>query len=173
MVHGRSARRPQGRRCHRPGCAGVLVGAPLRTAVRPHSEGNRTDEGRSVRGQWAHWTTPNPTGTRRGPRRGCVHPPPERLPDQARAPRRCGWRGPGFSRRRFGDRRDRRGALHPRRALRQDTDHRLANIIAGMHGAGIKRLVCLSSSAVGPHPEPLGGFIFEKIMQPYVVNKLG
>jgi putative NADH-flavin reductase len=48
-----------------------------------------------------------------------------------------------------------------------------ANIIAGMHGAGIKRLVCVSSSAVGPHPEPLGGFIFEKIMQPYVVNKLG
>jgi hypothetical protein len=42
-----------------------------------------------------------------------------------------------------------------------------------MHGAGIKRLVCLSSSVVGPHPEPLGGFIFEKIMQPYVVNKLG
>ena len=33
--------------------------------------------------------------------------------------------------------------------------------------------VCVSSSAVGPHPEPLGGFIFEKIMQPYVVNKLG
>ena len=47
------------------------------------------------------------------------------------------------------------------------------NIIAGMHAAGIKRLVCVSSSAVGPHPEPLGGFIFEKIMQPYVVNKLG
>ncbi|MCU1427092.1 MAG: NAD-dependent epimerase [Actinomycetia bacterium] len=47
------------------------------------------------------------------------------------------------------------------------------NIIAGMHAAGIKRLVCVSSSAVAPHPEPLGGFIFEKIMQPYVVNKLG
>jgi len=47
------------------------------------------------------------------------------------------------------------------------------NIIAGMHATGIKRLVCVSSSAVGPHPEPLGGFIFEKIMQPYVVNKLG
>jgi len=47
------------------------------------------------------------------------------------------------------------------------------NIIAGMHSTGIKRLVCVSSSAVGPHPEPLGGFIFEKIMQPYVVNKLG
>jgi uncharacterized protein YbjT (DUF2867 family) len=49
----------------------------------------------------------------------------------------------------------------------------VANIIAGMRIAGIKRLVCVSSSAVDPHPEPLGGFIFEKIMQPYVVNKLG
>jgi uncharacterized protein YbjT (DUF2867 family) len=49
----------------------------------------------------------------------------------------------------------------------------VANIIAGMRAAGIKRLTCVSSSAVSPHPEPLGGFIFEKIMQPYVVNKLG
>ena len=49
----------------------------------------------------------------------------------------------------------------------------VANIIAGMHAAGIKRIVCVSSSAIGPHPEPLGGFVFEKIMQPYVVNKLG
>ena len=49
----------------------------------------------------------------------------------------------------------------------------VANIIAGMHAAGIKRFVCVSSSAMGPHPEPLGGFVFEKIMQPYVVNKLG
>lgn len=48
-----------------------------------------------------------------------------------------------------------------------------ANIIEGMRAAGIKRLVCVTSSAVGPHPEPLGGFIFEKIMQPYVVGKLG
>ena len=48
-----------------------------------------------------------------------------------------------------------------------------ANIIAGMHAAGIKRFACVSSSAVGPHPQPLGGFIFEKIMQPYVVNSLG
>jgi putative NADH-flavin reductase len=49
----------------------------------------------------------------------------------------------------------------------------VANIIEGMHAAGIKRFVCVSSSAVDPHPEPLGGFIFEKVMQPYVVNKLG
>jgi uncharacterized protein YbjT (DUF2867 family) len=49
----------------------------------------------------------------------------------------------------------------------------ITNIIAGMHAAGAKRLVCVTSSAVAPHPEPLGGFIFEKIMQPYVVNRLG
>lgn len=49
----------------------------------------------------------------------------------------------------------------------------LTNIIAGMHAAGIKRLACVTSSAVDPHPEPLGGFVFEKIVQPYVVNKLG
>ncbi|MDQ1395060.1 MAG: hypothetical protein QOG64_319 [Acidimicrobiaceae bacterium] len=48
-----------------------------------------------------------------------------------------------------------------------------ANIMTGMHAAGVKRLVCVSSSAVDPYPEPLGGFVFEKIMQPYVVNKLG
>jgi putative NADH-flavin reductase len=49
----------------------------------------------------------------------------------------------------------------------------VTNIITGMHAAGVKRLAVVSSSAVSPHPEPLGGFVFEKIMQPYVVNKLG
>jgi uncharacterized protein YbjT (DUF2867 family) len=49
----------------------------------------------------------------------------------------------------------------------------VANIIAGMQAAGIKRFACVSSSAVAPHPEPLGGIVFEKIRQPYVVNKLG
>jgi putative NADH-flavin reductase len=49
----------------------------------------------------------------------------------------------------------------------------IVNIMAGMGAAGIKRLVCVTSSAVAPHPEAHGGFIFEKIMQPYVVNKLG
>jgi uncharacterized protein YbjT (DUF2867 family) len=49
----------------------------------------------------------------------------------------------------------------------------VTNIIAAMHASGIKRFACVSSSAVGPHPEPLGGFVFEKIMQPYVVNRLG
>ena len=49
----------------------------------------------------------------------------------------------------------------------------VANIIAGMHAAGIKRFACVSSNAIGPHPEPLGGFVFEKILQPYIVNKIG
>lgn len=49
----------------------------------------------------------------------------------------------------------------------------VAHVIAGMRDAGAKRLVCVSSSAVGPHPEPLGGLIFEKIVQPYVMKKLG
>jgi putative NADH-flavin reductase len=48
-----------------------------------------------------------------------------------------------------------------------------ANIVAAMHASGVKRLACVTSSAVGPHPEPLGGFIFEKVVQPYVVNRLG
>src|SRR5262245_48868052 len=49
----------------------------------------------------------------------------------------------------------------------------VTNIIAGMHASGVKRLAVVSSSGVSPHPEPLGGFVFEKIMQPYLVNKLG
>ena len=49
----------------------------------------------------------------------------------------------------------------------------ITNIIAGMRTAGVKRLVCVTSSAVAPHPEPPGGFIFEKIIGPYVVNRLG
>jgi putative NADH-flavin reductase len=49
----------------------------------------------------------------------------------------------------------------------------VANIIAGMHATSVKRLAVVSSSAVSPHPEPLGGFVFERIVQPYVVNKLG
>jgi uncharacterized protein YbjT (DUF2867 family) len=49
----------------------------------------------------------------------------------------------------------------------------VTSIVAGMHATGVKRLAVVSSSAVSPYPEPLGGFVFEKIMQPYVVNRLG
>src|SRR5437763_17207365 len=45
-----------------------------------------------------------------------------------------------------------------------------ANIIAGMHDAGIKRFACVSYCTLGSHPETLGGFISEKIMPPYFVN---
>jgi hypothetical protein len=41
-----------------------------------------------------------------------------------------------------------------------------ANIIVSVHASGIGRLVCVTSSAVVPHPEPLAGFILEKIMLP-------
>lgn len=47
------------------------------------------------------------------------------------------------------------------------------NILAGMRAADVKRFVCVTSSVMGPHPEPLGGFIFERVLQPYVVNRLG
>jgi uncharacterized protein YbjT (DUF2867 family) len=49
----------------------------------------------------------------------------------------------------------------------------VTNIVTAMRAAGVKRLAAVSSGAIGPHPEPLGGFLFEKVMQPYVVNKLG
>jgi nucleoside-diphosphate-sugar epimerase len=47
------------------------------------------------------------------------------------------------------------------------------NIVAGMRAGGVKRFVCVSSSAIGPHPEPLGGLFFERIIQPYIVKKVG
>ncbi len=49
----------------------------------------------------------------------------------------------------------------------------VTNIVAGLHAAGLQRFACVSSSVLGPHPEPLGGFVFEKVLQPYLVNKLG
>ena len=49
----------------------------------------------------------------------------------------------------------------------------VANVMSAMHALGVKRLVCVSSSALFPHPQPLGGFVFERIIQPYVVNTLG
>jgi nucleoside-diphosphate-sugar epimerase len=49
----------------------------------------------------------------------------------------------------------------------------VSNIVAAMQAAGVKRLVAVTSSVMAPHPEPLGGFLFEKVLQPYVVKKLG
>lgn len=50
----------------------------------------------------------------------------------------------------------------------------IVNIIAGMNAtAGGERLVCVTSSTIDPYPGRLGGFLFEKVMQPYIVGKLG
>jgi uncharacterized protein YbjT (DUF2867 family) len=49
----------------------------------------------------------------------------------------------------------------------------VTNIIDAMGRQGIKRLVCVSSSTMAPHPEPQGGVVFRKVMQPYVVNVMG
>jgi uncharacterized protein YbjT (DUF2867 family) len=49
----------------------------------------------------------------------------------------------------------------------------IANVVAGMHAMGAKRLVAVTSSSLDPYPGPLGGFVFEKVLQPYIVNTLG
>jgi putative NADH-flavin reductase len=49
----------------------------------------------------------------------------------------------------------------------------VGHIVQAMNKYGVRRLVCVSSSAVEPHYNPQGGFIFERIMQPYIVNKIG
>jgi NAD(P)H-binding len=42
-----------------------------------------------------------------------------------------------------------------------------------MHEHGPRRLVCVSSSATFPERNPEGGFFFEKVLQPFVINFLG
>lgn len=49
----------------------------------------------------------------------------------------------------------------------------VANIMQAMEHHGVRRLVCVSSSATVPHLEPKGGFIFEKILQPFIINVVG
>lgn len=49
----------------------------------------------------------------------------------------------------------------------------MANIMQAMQHHGVRRLVAVTSSATEPSMEPKGGFIFEKILQPFVVNVLG
>jgi nucleoside-diphosphate-sugar epimerase len=49
----------------------------------------------------------------------------------------------------------------------------LANIIAAMRHHGVNRVVCVSSSATDPSAGPHGGFFFEKVLQPFVINVMG
>ena len=47
------------------------------------------------------------------------------------------------------------------------------NIVSGMAEHGVRRLACVSSSAVEQHPDPEESWLFEKVLQPYVVNGIG
>ena len=49
----------------------------------------------------------------------------------------------------------------------------MANIMQAMQRYGVRRLVAVTSSATEPSAEPKGGFIFEKVLQPFVVNVIG
>jgi putative NADH-flavin reductase len=48
-----------------------------------------------------------------------------------------------------------------------------AHIVDAMHEHGLRRLVCVSSSATYPRRNPENGFFFEKVLQPFVINVLG
>ncbi|MGO4585351.1 NAD(P)-dependent oxidoreductase [Arthrobacter sp. 2RAF6] len=47
------------------------------------------------------------------------------------------------------------------------------NIIRAMGSHGVRRLVCVSSSATDTTAGPHGGFLFEKVLQPLVTKLLG
>ncbi len=47
------------------------------------------------------------------------------------------------------------------------------NILRAMHAHGVRRFACVSSSATVPHADPEGGFIFERVVQPFVTGVIG
>ncbi|MGH2495449.1 MAG: NAD(P)-dependent oxidoreductase [Ktedonobacteraceae bacterium] len=49
----------------------------------------------------------------------------------------------------------------------------MAHIVQAMKHSGVRRVVCVSSSAVGTNHETGGGFFFDKILQPIIVSTLG
>lgn len=49
----------------------------------------------------------------------------------------------------------------------------IIHIIQAMQKFDVNRLICVSSSATEPHFDPQGGFIFERIVQPLIVNTIG
>lgn len=48
-----------------------------------------------------------------------------------------------------------------------------ANIVAAMQELGVRRLVCVSSSATYPVPNPENGVVFEKVLQPFFIGVVG
>ena len=49
----------------------------------------------------------------------------------------------------------------------------MANIVQAMKRAGVRRVVCVSSSAAGTNHDTGAGFIFDKILQPIVMSTIG
>src|SRR5690349_15926699 len=49
----------------------------------------------------------------------------------------------------------------------------MENIIRAMKKAGVRRLVCVTSAATDTQAGPHGGFFFEKVLQPFVVEVIG
>jgi putative NADH-flavin reductase len=49
----------------------------------------------------------------------------------------------------------------------------VATIVAAMARHRVRRLVVVSSSGVDPHPYSDGGFLFNRVLLPYVTRKLG
>jgi putative NADH-flavin reductase len=49
----------------------------------------------------------------------------------------------------------------------------VANIVQAMKRYGVRRLVCVSSSATGANHETGGGFFFDKVIQPIIMSTIG
>ncbi|MEV5837192.1 NAD(P)H-binding protein [Nocardia sp. NPDC052112] len=49
----------------------------------------------------------------------------------------------------------------------------VANIVAAMERHGVRRLAVVSSSGVDPHPYSDGGFLFNRVLLPYVTRVAG
>jgi len=47
------------------------------------------------------------------------------------------------------------------------------NIVRAMAEHGVRRLACVSSTAVDPHDDPEEGWLFNRVLQPSVVNGVG
>jgi nucleoside-diphosphate-sugar epimerase len=48
-----------------------------------------------------------------------------------------------------------------------------AHVVQAMRHHGVRRLVCVSSSPVDPHPDPEGGLLFKSILQPLFTGVVG
>ena len=49
----------------------------------------------------------------------------------------------------------------------------MAHIVQAMQHSGVRRLVCVSSSATGTNHDTGGGFVFDKVVQPIIISTIG